>query len=71
MAKRLNQDDVVNTMRLLLAVAVQQYGVMNMLVMTRKELEAAAEGTLTVQDRSDGSIVLRVKGGRKPILRVV
>lgn len=68
-AKELNDRDVIATFRVILAACVQQYGVLNTLILTRKEMEAAGVGTLSVTDRPDGSIVLKVKGAKALILQ--
>lgn len=54
----------IDTMRLLIAVMVRRYGVLDQLALTADEITAAAEGTLQVEDNDSGSIVLRIKGMR-------
>jgi len=54
----------IDTMRLLIAVMVRRYGVLDQLALTAEEITAAAEGTLQVEDNANGSIVLRVRGMR-------
>lgn len=68
MTVRLSDKDVIATFRVLLATCVQQYGVLDRLVLTREQLEAAGTGALKVEDKKDGSIVLKVTRNRKLIV---
>ena len=67
-SRQLAEQDVIRTFRILLATCIQHYGTLGTLVLTARQLEAASEGTLSVADRPDGSIVLKIKGGKKQLL---
>lgn len=60
--------EVIKTMRLLLAACVSEYGVLNRLVLTRRQLESVEQGELKVADRPDGTIVLTIKSVKKLIV---
>lgn len=66
---RLQDKDVIKTFRVLLATCIQQYGKFGTLTLSRAALEAAGDGTLSVTDKPDGSIVLKIKHARAMILR--
>ena len=57
----LNKDDVIKTLRVILAACVKKQGTLNKLVLSRADLERAGNGTLSVEDRPDGSIKLSIR----------
>lgn len=61
-AKRMEQSDVIVTLRRLLAAVVRKHGTLDRLTLSRDEIEAVAGGAIAVEDRPDGTIVLRLKG---------
>lgn len=58
---KLEEAEVIQTMRLLLAACVKKQGLLNKLVLSRADLERAATGKLKVEQRADGSIRLSIE----------
>lgn len=60
--KRLEQSDVIVTLRRLMAAMIRKHGTFDRLYLSRAEVEAVMGGELKVADRPDGTIELRLVG---------
>jgi len=58
---KLEEAEVIQTFRVLLAACVKKQGLLNKLVLSRADLERAGEGKLKVEQRPDGSIKLSIE----------
>lgn len=59
----LSMQQTIDTMRLLLAACVRKYGVIDMLALSPNQIEDVQFGKLEVEDKPDGTIVLRIREG--------
>lgn len=60
-ARVLSMQQTIDTMRLLLAACVRKYGVIDMLALSPEQIAAVQSGNLQVEDKPDGTIILRIR----------
>lgn len=64
----LDQQDVITTLRRILAATIRKHGVLDTLTLTRAEIEAVKDGELKVGDDQHGNIRLILKTPSKVLV---